>query len=152
MAAPVHMVAYLGLSGAVNAVAHTFGRRPYDSSATNVQWLAFLTAGAGLHNNHHAAPTSARFSLGRFEFAPALVQLTDLILGSFTPLGLGSEIACQLLDLITQLRFYRLQARNARIQFGLFSREMFLLRVTFGLCRGEFLPQLRADLLLLCQV
>jgi stearoyl-CoA desaturase (delta-9 desaturase) len=71
VAAPVHMVAYLGLSGAVNAVAHTFGRRPYATSATNVQWLAFLTAGEGLHNNHHAAPTSARFSLGRFEFDPA---------------------------------------------------------------------------------
>jgi stearoyl-CoA desaturase (delta-9 desaturase) len=71
IAVPVHLVGYLGLSGAVNAVAHTFGRRPYATSATNVQWLAFLTAGEGLHNNHHAAPTSARFSLGRFEFDPA---------------------------------------------------------------------------------
>jgi stearoyl-CoA desaturase (Delta-9 desaturase) len=71
IAAPLHMAAYLGLSGAVNAVAHTFGRRPFATSATNVQWLAFLTAGEGLHNNHHAAPTSARFSLGRFEFDPS---------------------------------------------------------------------------------
>lgn len=71
VAVPVHLFAYLGLSGAVNAIAHTFGRRPFDTSATNVQWLAFLTAGEGLHNNHHAAPTSARFSLGRFEFDPA---------------------------------------------------------------------------------
>ena len=71
IAAPFHMLGYLGLSGAINAVAHTFGRRPYATSATNVQWLAFLTAGEGLHNNHHAAPTSARFSLGRFEFDPA---------------------------------------------------------------------------------
>ncbi|HEX7096375.1 MAG TPA: fatty acid desaturase [Acidimicrobiales bacterium] len=71
VAVPVHLVAYLGLSGAINAIAHTFGRRPFATSATNVQWLAFLTAGEGLHNNHHAAPTSARFSLGRFEFDPA---------------------------------------------------------------------------------
>lgn len=71
VAVPIHVVGYLGLSGAVNAIAHTFGRRPFDTSATNVQWLAFLTAGEGLHNNHHAAPTSARFSLGRFEFDPA---------------------------------------------------------------------------------
>lgn len=71
IAAGVHMFAYLGLSGAVNSIAHTFGRRPFATSATNVQWLAFLTAGEGLHNNHHAAPTSARFSLGRFEFDPA---------------------------------------------------------------------------------
>jgi stearoyl-CoA desaturase (delta-9 desaturase) len=71
VAVPVHLVAYLGLSGAVNAIAHTFGRRPYETSATNVQWLALLTAGEGLHNNHHAAPTSAKFALGRFEIDPA---------------------------------------------------------------------------------
>ena len=58
-----HFVLYLSLSGAVNAVAHTFGTRPYENSATNVAWLAFLTCGEGFHNNHHAAPTSARFSL-----------------------------------------------------------------------------------------
>ncbi len=58
-----HGIAYLGLSGAINAIAHTFGKRPYDNSATNLQWLALLTTGEGLHNNHHAAPTSARFSL-----------------------------------------------------------------------------------------
>jgi len=62
LAAAVHTVAYLGLAGAVNAVGHTLGRRPYDNLATNNQWLAFLTGGEGLHNNHHAAPTSARFS------------------------------------------------------------------------------------------
>ncbi len=65
VAAVFHFVLYLQLSGAVNALAHTFGRRPYENSATNLQWLAFLTSGEGLHNNHHAAPTSARFSLGK---------------------------------------------------------------------------------------
>jgi stearoyl-CoA desaturase (delta-9 desaturase) len=70
VAATVHMVGYLGLSGAVNAVAHTFGRRPFDTSATNVQWLAFLTAGEGLHNNHHAAPTSAKLAHRWFEIDP----------------------------------------------------------------------------------
>ena len=66
-----HVVVYLALSGAVNAIAHTFGRRPADNSATNVQWLAFVTAGEGLHNNHHAAPTTARLSFRRGEFDPA---------------------------------------------------------------------------------
>lgn len=70
LAAGFHFVLYLGLSGSVNAIAHTFGRRPYENSATNVQWLAWLTAGEGLHNNHHAAPTSARFSLGPGEIDP----------------------------------------------------------------------------------
>lgn len=61
-AALVHVNLYLGGSAAVNAIGHHFGRRPYENGAGNLQWLAFLTAGEGLHNNHHAAPTSARLS------------------------------------------------------------------------------------------
>lgn len=52
LAAFVHINLYLGGSAAVNAIGHHFGRRPYPNSAGNVQWLAFLTAGEGLHNNH----------------------------------------------------------------------------------------------------
>jgi len=63
LAAGIHTVAYLGISAAVNAVGHTYGKRPYDNLATNNQWLAWISGGEGLHNNHHAAPTSARFAL-----------------------------------------------------------------------------------------
>ena len=62
LAAAVHLVAYIGLSGAINAVGHTHGSRPHDNKATNGRLLALITAGEGLHNNHHAMPTSARFS------------------------------------------------------------------------------------------
>lgn len=67
VAAAVHMVGYLGLSGAVNAVGHTFGRRPHANSATNTWLLALFTWGEGLHNNHHDRPTSARFSRRWFQ-------------------------------------------------------------------------------------
>ncbi len=70
IASLVHMVSYLMLNSAVNAVGHTFGRRPYPGLATNSQWLAWLTGGEGLHNNHHAAPTSARLSFARRELDP----------------------------------------------------------------------------------
>ena len=70
-----HVVLYLGLSGAVNAIAHTFGRRTYSTSATNVQWLALISAGEGLHNNHHGAPTSARLSINQREFDPAWLSI-----------------------------------------------------------------------------
>ena len=60
VAALVHVVAYLSSNAAVNAVGHHFGRRPYENTATNLVWLALITAGEGHHNNHHAAPTSAR--------------------------------------------------------------------------------------------
>jgi stearoyl-CoA desaturase (delta-9 desaturase) len=67
----VHIVSYLLLNGAINAIGHQFGQRKYPNLATNNQWLALLVAGEGLHNNHHAAPTSARLALGRGEIDPA---------------------------------------------------------------------------------
>lgn len=70
IAAATHVVSYLALNSAVNAVGHSFGRRPFSGLATNSQWLAWLTAGEGLHSNHHAAPTSARLSFKRGEIDP----------------------------------------------------------------------------------
>jgi stearoyl-CoA desaturase (Delta-9 desaturase) len=70
LAAGIHAVTYVMLSGAINAVGHKFGNQPYKNSATNMQSLALVTGGEGLHNNHHAAPTSARFSLARHELDP----------------------------------------------------------------------------------
>jgi stearoyl-CoA desaturase (delta-9 desaturase) len=71
VAAVVHTVTYLLMNAAVNSIGHTFGRRPYGNSATNLQWLAWLTGGEGLHNNHHEAPTSARFAHRRGEVDPS---------------------------------------------------------------------------------
>ena len=62
LAAAVHLLWYINTSAAINAVAHTVGTRPRANSGTNLRWLALLASGEGLHNNHHAAPTSARFS------------------------------------------------------------------------------------------
>jgi stearoyl-CoA desaturase (delta-9 desaturase) len=70
LAAFVHVNVYIGGSAAVNAIGHHFGRRPYDNNAGNLQWLAFMTAGEGLHNNHHAKPTSAKLAHRWFEIDP----------------------------------------------------------------------------------
>jgi stearoyl-CoA desaturase (delta-9 desaturase) len=70
LAAAIHAVLYVSLNGAVNSVGHTSGRRPNPNSATNGRLLAMLTMGEGFHNNHHAAPTSARFSFKHGEFDP----------------------------------------------------------------------------------
>ena len=71
LAAFIHANVYLAGNAAVNALGHHFGRRPYDNSAaTNLQWLAFFTMGEGLHNNHHAAPSSPRLSHRRGEIDP----------------------------------------------------------------------------------
>jgi stearoyl-CoA desaturase (Delta-9 desaturase) len=71
IAAATHVVTYLMLNSAVNAVGHRFGSRPFEGLAANTQWLAWLTGGEGLHSNHHAAPTSARLSFRRGEIDPA---------------------------------------------------------------------------------
>ncbi|MBA2752384.1 MAG: fatty acid desaturase [Actinobacteria bacterium] len=70
LAAGIHTVTYLLLNAAVNAVGHYYGAQPQANTARNSQLLAFVTMGEGLHNNHHAAPTSARFSLHRGEIDP----------------------------------------------------------------------------------
>lgn len=70
LAAGLHTVVYLLLNAAINAIGHAAGRQPYDNRARNNQWLALLTMGEGLHNNHHAAPTSARLALNRGELDP----------------------------------------------------------------------------------
>jgi stearoyl-CoA desaturase (delta-9 desaturase) len=71
LASLVHVVVYLLLNAAVNAVGHRFGTRPHPNLAANSQWLAWLAGGEGLHNNHHAAPTSARLSMRAGEIDPA---------------------------------------------------------------------------------
>lgn len=78
LAAVLHTSLYLLLNASINAVGHMFGRRPYDNQATNNQWLALLTAGEGLHNNHHAAPTSARMALARGQLDPGWLVIAGL--------------------------------------------------------------------------
>ncbi len=77
IAAGIYAAAYLLGGAAINAIGHWWGKRPHNNLATNNQWLAWLVAGEGLHNNHHAATTSPRLSLKKGEFDPGwwLVRL-----------------------------------------------------------------------------
>jgi len=70
IASAVHASVYLLGGGAINAIGHTWGKRPHDNLATNNQWLAWFVAGEGLHNNHHAATTSSRMSMAKGEVDP----------------------------------------------------------------------------------
>lgn len=66
-----HVVGYILLNAMINSVCHMVGYRNFENLATNLQWVACLTGGEGLHNNHHEFPSSARFSARRFELDPA---------------------------------------------------------------------------------
>jgi stearoyl-CoA desaturase (delta-9 desaturase) len=57
-------------AGVINGVGHYFGYRNFntDDDSTNiVPWAAWI-GGEELHNNHHAYPTSAKFSMRWYEF------------------------------------------------------------------------------------
>jgi len=65
------MVAYVLLNSAINSFCHMIGYRNFDNLATNIRWVALITGGEGLHNNHHQYPASARLAMRRREFDPA---------------------------------------------------------------------------------
>ena len=57
-------------AGVINGIGHYWGYRtfqPEDASTNIVPW-GILIGGEELHNNHHAYPTSARFSIRWYEF------------------------------------------------------------------------------------
>ncbi len=59
------------LAPLINALGHWRGARNFDNTASNWRLLAWFTGGESLHNNHHAHPRSAKFSVRHFEFDPA---------------------------------------------------------------------------------
>jgi stearoyl-CoA desaturase (delta-9 desaturase) len=66
-----HAVSYILLNSSINSICHMVGYRNFNNRATNLKWVAWLTGGEGLHNNHHEFPSSARFALRKFEVDPA---------------------------------------------------------------------------------
>lgn len=55
----------------INALGHWRGAKNFDNTASNWRSLAWITGGESLHNNHHAHPRSAKFSIRRSEFDPS---------------------------------------------------------------------------------
>jgi stearoyl-CoA desaturase (Delta-9 desaturase) len=59
------------LAPLINALGHWRGTKNFDNTAYNWGLLSWITGGESLHNNHHAHPRSAKFSLRRSEFDPS---------------------------------------------------------------------------------
>ncbi|HEY4083869.1 MAG TPA: fatty acid desaturase [Burkholderiaceae bacterium] len=57
-------------AGVINGVGHFWGYRNYEApdASTNISPWGILIGGEELHNNHHTYPTSAKFSVKRYEF------------------------------------------------------------------------------------
>ena len=76
-------------AGVVNGVGHYYGYRNFEcpDAARNVVPWGLLLAGEELHNNHHAFPSSAKFSVQRWEF-----DIGWLYIRVFQALGLARVI------------------------------------------------------------
>ena len=57
-------------AGVINGVGHFWGYRNFEAqdASTNVSPWGLIVGGEELHNNHHTYPTSAKFSVKRYEF------------------------------------------------------------------------------------
>jgi stearoyl-CoA desaturase (delta-9 desaturase) len=73
-------------AGVINGIGHYWGYRNFecDDAATNIVPWALLIGGEELHNNHHAFPTSAKFSVRKWEF-----DIGWLYIRLFSALGLA---------------------------------------------------------------
>jgi stearoyl-CoA desaturase (Delta-9 desaturase) len=68
----LHAVLYVFvMAPLINALGHWRGSKNFENTASNWRLLALITGGESLHNNHHAHPRSAKFSMRRSEFDPS---------------------------------------------------------------------------------
>lgn len=67
-------------AGVINGLGHAKGYRNFESAdaATNLTPVALLIGGEELHNNHHAFPSSAKFSVQPWEFDIGWLYITVL--------------------------------------------------------------------------
>jgi stearoyl-CoA desaturase (delta-9 desaturase) len=78
------------ITWSVNSVTHLWGYRNYetpDNSRNNVL-IGLLAGGEGWHNNHHAAPTSARHGHSWWE-----LDVAWLTIRVFMMLGLATKVS-----------------------------------------------------------
>jgi stearoyl-CoA desaturase (delta-9 desaturase) len=72
LAGLLHAVLYVCvLAPLINALGHWHGGQNFENTAYNWRVFAWVTGGESLHNNHHAHPRSAKFSVRRTEFDPS---------------------------------------------------------------------------------
>jgi stearoyl-CoA desaturase (delta-9 desaturase) len=106
-------------AGVVNGLGHWWGYRNFESAdtSTNLTPWAFWIGGEELHNNHHAFPSSARFSMRRWEFdigwqAIRLLQMLRLakVLRVAPTMDIRPNIAVPDADTLKALLSHRFQA------------------------------------------
>lgn len=67
-------------AGIINGIGHYWGYRNFEApdASTNVSPWGLIIGGEELHNNHHTYPTSAKFSVKKYEFDIGWVYIRAL--------------------------------------------------------------------------
>jgi stearoyl-CoA desaturase (delta-9 desaturase) len=67
-------------AGIINGIGHYWGYRNFEApdASTNIVPWGVIIGGEELHNNHHTYPTSARFSVKKYEFDIGWVYITAM--------------------------------------------------------------------------
>lgn len=67
-------------AGIINGIGHFWGYRNFEAAdaSTNISPWGVLIGGEELHNNHHTYPTSAKFSVKRYEFDVGWVYIRGM--------------------------------------------------------------------------
>lgn len=106
-------------AGVVNGLGHWWGYRNFESAdtSTNLTPWALWIGGEELHNNHHAFPSSARFSMRRWELDIGWLAITALqklrlakVLRVAPSLDIRPNIAAPDADTLRALLSHRFQA------------------------------------------
>jgi stearoyl-CoA desaturase (Delta-9 desaturase) len=75
----LHAILYVFvMAPLINGLGHWRGRQTFRNTAYNSRLLAWFTGGESLHNNHHAQPRAAKFSMSVREFDPSWVVIRVL--------------------------------------------------------------------------
>ncbi len=122
-------------AGIINGLGHARGYRNFESddAATNLYPIAFLIGGEELHNNHHAFPSSARFSMRPWEFDIGWMYITILkALGLCTVRRVAPEpqladaprqVDIETLKAVLVNRMHVLRDYTSRVTLPVFHRE-----------------------------
>jgi stearoyl-CoA desaturase (delta-9 desaturase) len=123
-------------AGVVNGIGHWWGYRNFETAdrSTNLSPIAIWVGGEELHNNHHAFPSSAKFSIRRFEF-----DIGWLVIRMLARLGLASVKRVAASTQTPSIDRTRVERRP--VQANLSDR----VRVMTGFCRDVMLPALREE-------
>jgi stearoyl-CoA desaturase (delta-9 desaturase) len=122
-------------AGIINGVCHARGYRNFETNdaSTNLWPLGVLIGGEELHNNHHAFPTSARFSL-----RPGEVDMGWIHLRIFSALGLARiRRVAQEPDLQSQPASPDLETLRSVLINRMHVLRAYMHRVTLPVLKGE---------------